>query len=84
MRNWSYVVLIAVLVVVGIVYWGGAIKVGDAPIFYHLDQKLGTTFFMRSHLRLINVFRHGPKDKKSDPFTRSYQDFDKVLEQTSK
>ena len=84
MRNWSYIVLIAVLILIGIVYWGGAINVGSAPIFYHLDQKLGTTCFMRSHHGLVNIFRRGPREKKPDPFTKSYVDFDKVLEQTSK
>jgi hypothetical protein len=83
-RNRSYIVLIAVLIVIGIVYWGGAITVGGAPIFYHLDQKLGTTCFMRSHQRLMSVFRRGPREKKPDPFTKPYVDFDKVLEQTSK
>lgn len=83
MRNWSYVTFIAVLIVLGLVYWGGAVTVREAPIFQHIDEKLGTTFFMGSHNRLMNVFRRGPKSDEPDPFTRPYQDFDKVLKQTS-
>lgn len=83
MRNWSYLAVIVVLIVIGIVYWGGVIKIGDSPLFYLIDQKLGTTCFMGSHNRLMNVFQRGPESNEPDPFTRPYQDFNNVLKQTS-
>lgn len=83
MRNWSYVFAVAALVVLAVIYWGGAIVVRDAPIFHHLDEKLGTSFFMGSHNRLMSLFRRAQKSDEPDPFTRPYHDFDKVLKQTS-
>jgi hypothetical protein len=80
MRDKTLLILVAVAAIFGVIYLGGVIVIKGAPIFAHMDHKLSTTAFMRTHYRLMSVFGKKAPSTKEDPFTKQYQDFDKVLE----
>ncbi|MEJ2717307.1 MAG: hypothetical protein P8182_09240 [Deltaproteobacteria bacterium] len=82
MGKTSITILIVILAAGAIIYGGGAIYVRGAPIFYHLDSALGTSVLMDTHYRLMFLLRR-EENTEEDAFTKVYQDFDKVLKQTS-
>jgi hypothetical protein len=83
MRNYGWIVFCAVAAFLSIVYIGGAVPLGGAPIFYHLDNKFNTRAFMRTHHKMMSLLRsHERSEKEEDMWTKSYQDFDKVLKNT--
>ncbi len=41
--------IVVVLAVLAIIFVAGAVNIGGAPIFYHLDSVLNTDFFMDLH-----------------------------------
>ena len=83
MRNYSFIIFCVVAVFLTVVYIGGALPIGGAPIFYHLDKKLGTTALMGTHYKVMSLFRKREQPKKEeDMWTKSYQDFNKVLKNT--
>jgi len=84
MRNYGSIALCVIVVFLVIVYVGGAIPVRGAPVFYHMDEKLGTTAFMGTYYRIMSVFRKKERQREeADTWTKSYQDFNKVLKNTS-
>jgi len=83
MRNYGLITFCAVAAFISIIYIGGAVPIGGAPIFYHLDVKFNTHAFMRTHIKVMSLFRrHERSEKEEDMWTKSYQDFDKVLKNT--
>ena len=82
MGKTSVTILIIILVAGGIIYGGGAIYLRDAPLFYHIDSALGTTVFMDTHYRFMFLLSRD-ENTEDDAFTKVYQDFGKVLKQTS-
>jgi hypothetical protein len=81
MRGWGMAAGIGILVLAAIVYLGGAIEVGGAPLFWHMDQKLGTNC-MGLHWKLVGVFRRvDPEEQEEDSFSKQRKEFDKVLKQ---
>ncbi len=51
--------IIVILVVLGIIFVGGGINVGGAPIFHHIDSVLRTHFFMSVHYRTFYFLYRG-------------------------
>lgn len=47
-------VVIIVALVLGIIFFGGAVPLGQAPLFGHIDQALGTHFFMKLHYTIFS------------------------------
>jgi hypothetical protein len=41
--------IVVVLVALGIIFVGGSLSVGGAPIFHHIDSLLRTNFLMKVH-----------------------------------
>lgn len=84
MRNYGFVVFCVVVAFVAVVYLGGAVPVRGAPVFYRIDKKLGTTAFMGTYHKMMSVFRRSERtqQEEKDMWSKSYQDFDKVLKNT--
>jgi hypothetical protein len=66
-------VVIVFLIVLTIVFVGGAVNIGGAPIFAHIDRVLGTSLLMRLHSSLFfflydgdSAVRQGVTGVKSD------------------
>ncbi|MFC1834137.1 hypothetical protein ACFL2Q_05310 [Thermodesulfobacteriota bacterium] len=51
--------VIAVLVVLCVIYLGGAVNVGSGPIFYHIDSIIGTSAFMKLHRGVFFLLYRG-------------------------
>lgn len=83
MRNYGFIIFCAVLALLAVVYVGGSVPVRGAPVFYHIDQKLGTTAFMGTYYKVMALWRRKDRSQdEQDMWTRSYQDFNKVLKNT--
>ncbi len=81
--NWWIVGFVVLCVLVGTIYVGGAVPVKGAPVFVHIDYRLGTRAFMNLHYGLLGVLRMKRQSSGEDPFTKVYHDWDKVLKNTS-
>ena len=84
MRNYGFIVFCVAAGFLALVYVGGAVPVRGAPVFYHLDNKLGTAAFMGTYYKVMSLFRRKERtqQEEQDMWTKSYQDFDKVLKNT--
>ncbi len=81
MRSYGFLIFCVAVAFLAVVYVGGAVPVRGAPVFYHIDQKLGTTAFMGTYYKVMSLLRRrerSPQDEQ-DIWTKSYQDFGKVL-----
>jgi hypothetical protein len=85
MRNNGLVVLAVVAATAFAIYFCGSVRVGNDPIFGHLDNLFGTTVFMTTYGKMVSIVKRKPADgqEKKDVWTKSYQDFNKVLKNTS-
>lgn len=81
MRNYGTIILVVVVAIVGIIYIGGAVNVAGKPIFEHIDSALGTSFFMGCYYTLGYSFRRSEGPER-DEWTKTHQDFKKVLKNT--
>jgi hypothetical protein len=77
--------LATVLAIAFTIYFCGSVRVGSAPIFGHIDNLLGTTVFMSTYSKTVSLIQRKPADgqEKGGIWTKSYQDFNKVLKNTS-
>ncbi|MFH1116827.1 MAG: hypothetical protein V1792_23165 [Pseudomonadota bacterium] len=81
MKKAPYIVLIVAAALVGAVYFGGTIDVcGKAPL-EHLDQALGTDFFMGCYVSLASLLSR-KESTEQDEWTEGPQNWDKVLKKT--
>ena len=81
MRDYGTIAVCVVLLALGIIYAGGAIEVKGAPIFAHIDNALGTQAFMGTYDTLAGVFRkRGTRSSEDDPWTRSHEGIDKLIQ----
>jgi hypothetical protein len=53
--------VIVLLVVVGLIFLGGAIDIGGAPVFQHIDTALHTNFLMQIHSALFSLIYRGER-----------------------
>jgi hypothetical protein len=54
---------LAVLVIIlGIIFVGGTLEIGGAPIFRHVDSALGTRFFMSLHNGVFSLISNTGKE----------------------
>ena len=81
MRGYGTAAACVILLVLGIIYLGGALQVKGAPVFVHVDKALHTQAFMGTYYKLISIF-HKKRSSEEDEWTKNYQDFDKVLHKT--
>jgi hypothetical protein len=84
MRNYGFIAFCVAAAFLAIVYVGGVVPVRGAPVFYHIDNKLNTTAFMGTYFKVMSLFRRRERTQQEDKdmWTKSYQDFDKVLKNT--
>ncbi len=85
MRNNGPLVLAVAIATAFAIYFCGSVRVGSDPIFGHLDNLFRTTVFMTSYGKMVSIIKRKPADgqEKGDAWTKSYQDFNKVLKNTS-
>jgi hypothetical protein len=85
MRNNGLIALAVVVAVAFAIYIGGSVHVGGKPIFAHLDNRLGTSVFMTTYTKMVSLIQKKPaqEEEKGDMWTKTYQDFNKVLKNTS-
>jgi len=69
-------VVIVVVAIGAIVYLGGTINVGGAPLFAHLDAMLGSDLFMSIHYGVFGFFQRG-RGTAGDTMHRMGEDIDK-------
>ncbi len=62
--------IIVVLAVLAIIFVGGAVNIGGAPIFYHLDSMLDTDLFMDLHDSIF-FFVYSWKDSAGSELSRT-------------
>ncbi len=67
--------IIVVIVVLAVIYIGGALKVGGAPIFGHIDSILGTGVLMKIHYSTFWLLYRGERTAESG-LTKTREDID--------
>ena len=65
--------IIIILVVVGIIFVGGGINIGSAPVFQHIDAVLRTDFLMRVHYTTFYFLYRG-EHSVGEGFSRTKSD----------
>ncbi len=53
------VAILVIAIILLVIFLGGAVKLGKAPLFGHIDSVLGTTALMRLHYTVFSVIYHG-------------------------
>jgi hypothetical protein len=53
------IAIVVIGVILLVVFLGGAVKLGKAPLFGHIDSLLGTTALMRLHFTVFSVLYRG-------------------------
>jgi hypothetical protein len=81
MRSYALIIFVVLVALVSIVYLGGAYDVGGKRPFEHLDQALGTTFFMGCYYKLVFLLMRD-ETSKQDEWTKGPENWDKVLKNT--
>ena len=71
--------IIVVLAVLAIIFLAGAVNIGGAPIFYHLDSMLNTDLFMDLHDSIF-FFVYRWKDSADSGLSRTRNDLQKFEE----
>jgi hypothetical protein len=82
MRNSGLLIFTIVVAICAVIYVGGAVHVRGAPIFFHIDKRMGSTALMNTHYKMMYLLRRRDSGEKEDEWTKTYQDFDKVLKKT--
>lgn len=53
------VVIVIVSVILLVIFLGGAVKLGKAPLFGHIDSALGTDALMNLHYTIFSILYRG-------------------------
>jgi len=53
--------ILVVIIVLGIIFLGGAVNLGSAPLFTHVDSMLGTDALMQLHYGIFSMIYRGEK-----------------------
>lgn len=83
MRNGGLIAFTVAVAIAFAIYICGSVLIAGAPIFAHLDNRLGTTVFMTTYSKMVSLVQRKPAQDKEDMWTKSHQDFNKVLKNTS-
>jgi hypothetical protein len=83
MRNSGLIAFTVVVAIAFAIYVCGSVHIAGAPIFAHLDNRLGTSIFMTTYTKMVSLIQRKPAQEKEDMWTKTYQDFNKVLKNTS-
>jgi hypothetical protein len=82
MRNSGLIAFTVVVAILAVIYLGGTIHVRGAPLFHHIDTRLKTTAFMHTHDRMMSIFTPKGRQNKEDEWSKTHEDFNKVLQRT--
>ncbi|MBI5568783.1 MAG: hypothetical protein HY914_02460 [Desulfomonile tiedjei] len=55
------IAMVIVVLVLAIIFFGGAVKLGSAPLFGHIDRVLGTTVLMELHYGVFSMIYRGER-----------------------
>ncbi len=53
------IAIVVIGIILLVIFLGGAVNLGKAPLFGHIDSVLGTTALMRLHYAVFSVIYHG-------------------------
>jgi hypothetical protein len=53
------VAIVAIGCILLVIFLGGAVNLGKAPLFGHIDSVFGTTALMRLHYSVFSFIHHG-------------------------
>jgi hypothetical protein len=82
MRNSGLIAFTVVVAIFAVIYLGGTVHVRGAPLFHHVDTRLKTTAFMTTYYRMMSILQRKDTQNKKDEWTKTHQDFNKVLQRT--
>ena len=80
-RKWTIIIAVVATLFL-IIYVGGVFSVGDEPIFAHIDSALGASVFMGIYHTVFSLFERdmgSEFDGEEDPFTKMYQDNQRIM-----
>jgi hypothetical protein len=61
------IAIIVVAVILGVIFIGGAVNLGSAPLFGHLDRAFGTNALMQLHYTIFSFAYRGQSQSESEP-----------------
>lgn len=53
------IAIVIVAVALAVIFFGGAVNLGSAPLFGHIDRVLGTTALMDLHYKVFSMIYRG-------------------------
>ena len=68
-------IIVVLLVVLGLIFLGGAFNIGGAPIFGHIDAALNTNLFMKIHYAFFSFISRGERSLDAS-VTRTREDLE--------
>ena len=55
------IAILIVVMVLALIFFGGAVQLGSAPLFGHIDRVLGTTALMDLHYGVFSMIYRGER-----------------------
>lgn len=84
-RTWTIIIAVVATLIL-VTYVGGSFSVGDKSIFGHIDSALGVPIFMGVYNAVFFMFEkdiESELDREEDPFTKMYQDNERIVRDAS-
>jgi hypothetical protein len=84
-RTWTIIIAVVAALIL-VIYVGGCFSVGDQPIFAHIDSVIGVPIFMGVYNTIFSMFDQSVEselDREEDPFTKMYQDNERIVRDAS-